>query len=101
MIIIQTTIDEDKKAKDLISLLLETNKIACGTFHEIQSSYTWKEELIEESELEICLYTRESLMHEVVDIVKQRHTYDLPKIVVIEPVNTLPEYEEWVKNSTT
>ena len=101
MIIIQTTIDEDKKAKDLINLLLETNKIACGTFHEIQSSYTWKEELIEESELEICLYTRESLMHEVVDIVKQRHTYDLPKIVVIDPDYTLPEYEEWVKNSTT
>ena len=31
MIIIQTTIDEDKKAKDLINLLLKTNKIACGT----------------------------------------------------------------------
>ena len=101
MIIIQTTIDEDKKAKDLINLLLETSKIACGTFNKIQSSYIWKEELIEESELEICLYTRESLMHEVVDIVKQRHTYDLPKIIVIEPVYTLPEYEEWVKNSTT
>ena len=101
MIIIQTTIDKDKKAKDLINLLLETNKISCGTFNKIQSSYIWKEELIEESELEICLYTRESLMHEVVDIVKQRHTYDLPKIIVIEPVYTLPEYEEWVKNSTT
>ena len=101
MIIIQTTIDEDKKAKDLINLLLETNKIACGTFNKIQSSNIWKEELIEESELEICLYTRESLMHEVVAIVKQRHTYDLPKIIVIEPVYTLPEYEEWVKNSTT
>ena len=101
MIIIQTTIDEDKKAKDLISLLLETNKIACGTFHEIQSSYTWKEELIEESELEISLYTKESLMREVINIVKQRHPYDPPKIAVIEPVYTLPEYEEWVKNSTT
>ena len=101
MIIIQTTVDEEKKAKGLINLLLETNKIACGTFNKIQSSYIWKEELIEESELEICLYTRESLMHDVVDIVKQRHTYDLPIIIVIEPVYTLPEYEEWVKNSTT
>ena len=101
MIIIQTTIDEEKKAQDLINLLLETNKIACGTFNKIQSSYIWKEELIEESELEISLYTKESLMHEVVDIIKQRHSYDLPKIAVIEPVYTLPEYEEWVKNSTT
>ena len=46
MIIIQTTVDEEKKAKGLINLLLETNKIACGTFNKIQSSYIWKEELI-------------------------------------------------------
>ena len=101
MIIIQTTVDEQKKAKNLINLLLETNKIACGTFHEIQSAYKWKDELVEDSEIEISLYTKESLMREVVDLVKQRHPYELPKIAVIEPVYTLPEYEEWIKNSTT
>ena len=101
MIIIQTTVDEQKKAKNLINLLLETNKIACGTFHEIQSSYKWKDELVEDSEIEISLYTKESLMREVVDVVKQRHTYELPKITVFEPVFTLPEYEKWVSDSTT
>ena len=101
MIIIQTTVDEQKKAKNLINLLLEKNKIACGTFHEIQSSYKWKDELVEDSEIEISLYTKESLMREVVDIVKQRHPYELPKITVLEPVFTLPEYEKWVSDSTT
>ena len=101
MIIIQTTVDEQKKAKNLINLLLETNKIACGTFHEIQSSYKWKDELVEDSEIEISLYTKESLMREVIDVVKQRHSYELPKITVIEPVFTLPEYENWVSDSTT
>ena len=101
MIIIQTTVDEQKKAKNLINLLLETNKIACGTFHEIQSSYNWKDELVEDSEIEISLYTKESLMREVVDVVKQRHSYELPKITVLEPVFTLPEYEKWVSDSTT
>ena len=101
MIIIQTTVDEQKKAKNLINLLLETNKIACGTFHEIQASYKWKDELVEDSEIEISLYTKESLMREVVDVVKQRHPYELPKIIVLEPVFTLPEYENWVSESTT
>jgi len=101
MIIIQTTVDEQMKAKNLINLLLETNKIACGTFHEIQSSYKWKDELVDDSEIEISLYTKESLMREVVDVVKQRHTYELPKITVLEPVFTLPEYEKWVSDSTT
>ena len=51
MIIIQTTVDEQKKAQNLINLLLETNKIACGTFHETQSSYKWKDELVEDLSL--------------------------------------------------
>lgn len=99
MIIIQTTVDEQKKAKNLINLLLETNKIACGTFHEIQSAYKWKDQLLEDSEFEISLYTKDSLMREVVDIVKHRHSYELPKITVLEPVFTLPEYERWVTDS--
>ncbi|MDB2326597.1 divalent-cation tolerance protein CutA [Candidatus Actinomarina sp.] len=32
---------------------------------------------------------------------KQRLPYELPKITVLEPVFTLPEYENWVSNSTT
>ena len=100
MIIIQTTLDEEKKVKNLINLLLETNKIACGTFHKIQSSYKWKEKVVEDYEFEVSLYTKDSLMREVVDIVKQKHSYELPKITVLEPVFTLPEYENWVSDST-
>ena len=101
MIIIQTTVDEDKKAKELINLLVETNKIACGTFHEIHSSYKWKEKQVEEQEFELSMYTKESLIQEVVDVVTQRHPYELPKITVLEPVYTLPEYDDWVKKQTS
>tara|TARA_B100002019_G_scaffold11627_1_gene9380 strand:+ start:539 stop:844 length:306 start_codon:yes stop_codon:yes gene_type:complete len=101
MIIIQTTVDDDKKAKELINLLVETNKIACGTFHEIQSSYKWNEKLVEEQEFELSMYTNENLMREVVDVVTQRHSYELPKITVLEPVYTLPEYDDWVKKQTS
>ena len=100
MIIIQTTVDDDKKAKELINLLVETNKIACGTFHKIQSSYKWQEKLVNEQEFEISMYTKESLMREVVDNITQRHPYELPKITVLEPVYTLPEYDEWVSKET-
>ena len=101
MIIIQTTVDDDKKAKELIKLLVETNKIACGTFHEIHSYYKWKEKQVEEQEFELSMYTKESLMREVVDVVTQRHPYELPKIIVLEPVYTLPEYDDWVKKQTS
>ena len=100
MIIIQTTLDKEEKVKKLINLLLETNKIACGTYHTIQSSYKWNNELVNETEFEISLYTNESLMQSVVGIVTERHNYELPKITVLEPVYTLPEYDEWVRKET-
>ena len=99
MIIIQTTINEEKNARDLIKFLVETNKIACGTFHKIQSIYKWKDQLVEDSEFEISLYTKDSLMTETVEIVKQRHSYELPKITVLEPMFTIPEYDNWVSES--
>ena len=46
------------------------------------------------------MYTKESLMREVVDNIAQRHPYELPKITVLEPVYTLPEYDEWVSKET-
>ena len=79
-------------------MLVETNKIACGTFHEIQSSYKWKEKLVKNRNLKYPC-TKESLMREVVDNIAQRHPYELPKITVLEPTYTLPEYDDWVKTN--
>ena len=77
------------------STILEAQKIIGD-----QSKYTLDyNELLEDSEFEISLYTKDSLMGEVVDIIRHRHSYELPKITVLEPVFTLPEYERWVTDS--
>ena len=47
------------------------------------------------------MYTKESLMREVVDVITQTHPYELPKITVLEPVYTLPKYDDWVKKQTS
>jgi len=39
-------------------------------------------------------------MHSVVEIVTERHNYELPKITVLEPTFTIPEYDEWVRKET-
>ena len=35
-----------------------------------------------------------------VEIVTERHNYELPKVTVLEPTFTLPEYDEWVSKET-
>ena len=46
------------------------------------------------------MYTKASLMREVLDNIAERHPYELPKITVLEPVYTLPEYDDWVNKET-
>ena len=45
-------------------------------------------------------YTGEDLLEKVDKYIKEKHSYDLPKIVTIEAKYILPEYEEWVKKQT-
>ena len=45
-------------------------------------------------------YTGEDLLEKVVKYIKEKHSYDLPKIVTFEAKYMLPEYEEWVKKQT-
>ena len=100
MIIIQTTIGSEEDARELTNYLVKKQLIACGTFHEIQSIYKWKEEIQEESEYEINLYSKESLHDQLIETLKEKHTYELPKIATIKPTYTLPEYDDWVNKET-
>ena len=100
MIIIQTTIGSEEDARELTNYLVNKQLIACGTFHEIQSIYKWKEKIQEESEYEINLYSKESLHDQLIETLKEKHTYELPKITTIKPTYTLPEYDDWVNKET-
>ena len=72
MIIIHTTIGSEEDARELTNYLVKKQLIACGTFHEIQSIYKWKDEIQEESEYEINLYSKESLHDQLIETLKEK-----------------------------
>ena len=100
MIAIHTTIDTKKAAINLTSSLVKENLIACGSYFKINSIYEWEGEHREDEEYEVVCYTGEDLLEKVVKYIKEKHSYDLPKIVTFEAKYILPEYEEWVKKET-
>ena len=100
MIAIHTTIDTKEAAKNLTSYLVKENLIACGSYFKINSIYEWEGEHREDEEYEVVCYTGEDLLEKVVKYIKEKHSYDLPKIVTFEAKYILPEYEEWVKKQT-
>ena len=97
MIIIQSTFGNEDEAKNLIDKLVSDNQIACGTYHAINSIYKWHNEIQYDDEFEVSLYTDQSKQQGVIEYIKSNHSYELPKITVIEPTFTTREYEEWLK----
>ncbi len=92
MIIVETTFNKKEDAESIVSFLLEEKLIACATYKNVESSYVWKG---------TSLHTSESLFPKVIENVKEKHPYELPRITTIHPLYTLPEYEDWVNKETT
>jgi len=97
MIIIQSTFGNEDEAKNLIESLVADNLIVCGTYHAINSIYKWQNEVQQDDEIEVSLYTDRSKQQIIIEYIKSNHSYELPKITVIEPTFTTKEYEEWLK----
>jgi len=100
VIIIQTTIGSEEDAQELTKYLISKQLIACGTFHKVKSIYKWDKKIQQDFEYEISLYSKESLHEQLIETIKDQHTYELPKITTLKPTYTLPEYEKWVNNET-
>lgn len=101
MIIVETTFNKKEDAEFVVNFLLEKKLIACATYKNVESSYVWKDDIKNEEEIEVSLHTSESLFTKVVENVKEKHPYELPRITTIHPLYTLPEYEDWVNKETT
>ena len=95
MIIVETTFNKKEDAESTVNFLLEEKLIACATYKNVESTYAW------EGKIEVSLHTSESLFPKVIENVKAKHPYELPRITIIHPLYTLPEYEDWVKDSTS
>ena len=101
MIIVETTFNKKEDAESIVSFLLEEKLIACATYKNVESSYVWKGTIENEKEIEVSLHTSESLFPKVIENVKEKLPYELPRITTIHPLYTLPEYEDWVNKETT
>ena len=99
MIIIQSTFGNEDEAKNIIESLVAENHIACETYHAINSIYKWQNEVQYDNEIEVSIYTDQSNQQGVIEYIQSNHSYELPKITVIEPTFTTKEYEEWLKTT--
>ena len=94
-----TTKDEDE-AKKIGKALVEEKLVACVNIHPVNSIYRWEGEIQEESEIAMLVKTKTDLVGEVINRVKELHSYQVPCVVSLPIEKGNPDYLQWIEEST-
>jgi periplasmic divalent cation tolerance protein len=100
-IVCLVTIDDPAKAANIARILVEKHLAACvNIIPEIQSIYSWKGQIFDEKEWLMIIKTRRALFNELQAAVKGLHPYEVPEIIAVDIEHGLPEYLQWINDST-
>jgi periplasmic divalent cation tolerance protein len=97
---IYITTKDEEEARKIGRKLVEEKLAACVNIHPMKSIYRWGGGIEEEEETALLVKTKAELADEVIERVKELHSYEVPCIVSLPIEKGNPAYLEWIKEST-
>ncbi len=98
--IVYVTFPKKQIAKDIAKILIREKLIACANIFKIDSLYTWKGKLEEDSEYSAFLKTRKDLYAKIEKRIFELHPYECPEIIQI-PINRgYSDFLKWIADET-
>jgi periplasmic divalent cation tolerance protein len=99
-VIFSTAPNEDEAAK-IAHALVEKKLVACvNIVPKIRSIYSWQNKLCDESEVLMIMKAREDLLGRIKSELKSLHSYECPELIAIPISDGLPEYLDWIDDSS-
>jgi len=100
--LIHTTVETPRQARRLARELVEAKLAACVSVEEtpVTSFYRWEGRLEEAKEHGLRIKTRRARVEEAVQLLRRRHPYDCPEILVTPVEIADPDYAAWVSRET-
>ena len=100
-LIVLTTMPDRAQAEALAGRLLEQKLAACiNLLPPMTSMYTWQGRVEKEDEHLMLIKTRTSRYEDLAVTVREHHPYEVPELIAVDIVAGLPEYLDWVGEST-
>jgi len=95
--VILITTSQDEESQLIARVLLEQKVAACvSIIPQVSSLFWWQKSIEQESESLLVVKTRIELVDEIIRLVKEVHSYDVPEIIAIPIIGGNPDYLEWV-----
>jgi len=85
------------EAQRIAEALLTQRKAACvNIVPRVSSHFWWQDRLDSAQESLLIVKTKASLLNEIVTLVRQAHSYDIPEIIALPIVGGNQDYLEWI-----
>lgn len=96
-IVIFVTTDSREEAQKIATRLLNQRKVACvNIVPRVDSLFWWQGKLDSARESLVIAKTKASLLPEVVSLVKDVHSYEVPEIIALPIIGGNEDYLNWI-----
>ncbi|MFJ4677507.1 divalent-cation tolerance protein CutA [Kitasatospora sp. NPDC088783] len=100
-LVVTTTHDDETKARELATAVVQERLAACAQVYPISSVYWWDGEVQSGAEWRVDFKTRADLGNRLTTFIGEQHSYDTPEIIAVPVVTGSPSYLEWITAETT
>jgi len=96
-VVIFITAGTDEEARKVAEVLLKRRKAACvNIVPGVSSFFWWQGKLDSAQETLLIVKTKASLVSEIVSLVREVHSYDVPEVIALPIVSGNQDYLEWI-----
>jgi periplasmic divalent cation tolerance protein len=96
-IVVFITAGTDAEAHDIADHLISRRKAACvNIVPTVDSLFWWQGKLDSAQERLLIVKTKASLLPEIVDLVKEIHSYEVPEIIAFPIIGGNEDYLRWI-----
>ena len=95
--LIFTTCANKQEARAMAEQLVQLKLAACvNILPEVESIYMWQGEVASENETKLLIKTKSEKMNQVIQTIKQLHSYEVPEIQVVDVATGNLAYFHWM-----
>ncbi len=98
-IVLFITTANAEEAQRIAGVLLNERKAACvNIVPRVDSLFWWQGKLDSAQESLLIVKSKASVLNEIVRLVRELHSYDVPEIIALPIIGGNQDYLEWIGN---